>query len=222
MIKVENFHYNIQPLGGVNLNIWELDKLVLFLFFFVPGFIALKVHDLCTPTERRDFSKAWFDAVVYSSFFACIGIGGYRWGLESDIFNKFPSLIYLWFFLTLFIFPIIAQFLLKKLMNCDFFSSEFIHPIPKAWDYVFKETKKQYWIIVHLKDRRQIGGFYGENSFTSSYPAKEQIYLEEAWRLEEGKFVEKIGRTGGIILTGDEIVAVELFELEEVNIDGQA
>jgi hypothetical protein len=39
----------------------------LFLMFFIPGFITLKVYDLLVPGEARDFSKSLFDAVAYSS-----------------------------------------------------------------------------------------------------------------------------------------------------------
>jgi hypothetical protein len=39
----------------------------LFLIFFIPGFITLKVYDLLIPGEARDFSKSLFDAVAYSS-----------------------------------------------------------------------------------------------------------------------------------------------------------
>jgi hypothetical protein len=41
--------------------------LALFLVFFVPGFLSLKVYDLLVPGERRDFSRAAFDAVAYSA-----------------------------------------------------------------------------------------------------------------------------------------------------------
>jgi hypothetical protein len=40
-----------------------------------------------------------------------------------------------------------------------------------------------------LKDGNKIAGTYGENSFTSSYPSEEQIFLEETWVLnKEGRF----------------------------------
>lgn len=202
------------------MNIWELDKLLLFFLFFVPGFLALKTYDLCTPLERRDFSKAWFDAVVYSAFFACIGLLGYRILLNCNILADYPLIFYVWIIFSMFIFPIGTPFLIKWIMTFQWICKRFIHPVAKPWDYVFIQ-KKSYWIIVHLKDGRQIGGFYGENSFASSYPAKEQLYLEEVWKIDNGNFVESIGRTGGIILTGDEMVAVELFELEEGEIDEQ-
>lgn len=41
--------------------------LILFLGFFVPGFLMIRIYDLLVPTERRDFSKSVFDAVAYSA-----------------------------------------------------------------------------------------------------------------------------------------------------------
>ncbi len=39
------------------MNIWEADKLVLFLIFFIPGFVSIKVYDLLIPGEQRDFQN---------------------------------------------------------------------------------------------------------------------------------------------------------------------
>jgi len=86
-----------------------------------------------------------------------------------------------------------------------------IHPFKKPWDFVFGK-KEAYWVIVHLKDKRKIGGKFAKNSFASSYPSEEQIYLEEVWTLDEnGKFKEPLKRSGGIIILGKEILAVEFF-----------
>lgn len=49
------------------MEIWEVDKLVLFLVFFIPGFVSLKVYDLFIPGEQRDFSKSVFEVVAYSA-----------------------------------------------------------------------------------------------------------------------------------------------------------
>jgi len=63
-----------------------------------------------------------------------------------------------------------------------------------------------------LKDGRKIGGKYHKNSFTSSYPVEEQIYLEEVWELDENEdFKRVIDRTEGMIISRDEILSVELF-----------
>ena len=49
------------------MNIWEADKLVLFLIFFIPGFVSIKVYDLLIPGEQRDFSKSILEVIGYSA-----------------------------------------------------------------------------------------------------------------------------------------------------------
>ena len=47
-------------------DVQEYDCTLIVLILFVPGFLMLKVYDLRVAAERRDFTKAAFDAVVYS------------------------------------------------------------------------------------------------------------------------------------------------------------
>jgi len=49
------------------MDIWNVDKLTLFLVFVLPGFISIKVYDLMVPGERRDFSKSLLEAISYST-----------------------------------------------------------------------------------------------------------------------------------------------------------
>lgn len=71
-------------------------------------------------------------------------------------------------------------------------------------------------MIVHLKDQRKIGGLFDTASFASSYPAEPQIYLQQVWKLDgEGRFLEPIERSKGIIILRDDIVAVEMFSYDE-------
>jgi hypothetical protein len=70
-------------MSGVNTleNLFENQwTLALFLIFFVPGFISLKVYDLLIPSEARDFTKSVFDAIAYStlSFSSTINEGRTR------------------------------------------------------------------------------------------------------------------------------------------------
>lgn len=49
------------------MDIWNIDKLTLFLIFFLPGFISMKVYDLMVAGEPRDVSKSVFEAIAYST-----------------------------------------------------------------------------------------------------------------------------------------------------------
>jgi hypothetical protein len=58
----------------------------------------------------------------------------------------------------------------------------------------------------------KIGGRFDTESFASSDPAEEQIYLQEVWILDEaGRFVSQVERSRGIIIMKSEIRAVEFF-----------
>ena len=91
----------------------------------------------------------------------------------------------------------------------------FPHPDHKPWEHVFKR-RESYWIIIELHDGTRIGGLYSENSFTSSEPAKEQIYLEETWKLNnDGGFDEKKQSTKGIIVSASDMKYIEFFKFEQ-------
>ena len=195
---------------------WEPDKLILFLLFFIPGFISLKVYDLFIASERRDFSKAWFDAVTYSA----LNYGFFSWLLflmqQYNWAANCPWGYYVALLIIIFVAPICWPGILLKAMKCEKIRDKIktLHPISKAWDYVF-DKKEPCWVIITLKDGRKIGGVYGFNSFASSFPAEEQIYLEQALKLDEqGRFKNAIAQTTGIIVLGREIVAVEFLSME--------
>lgn len=85
------------------------------------------------------------------------------------------------------------------------------HPTQKPWDYVFNQ-RKPFWIIATLKDGTEVAGKYGPNSFASSAPAEEQIYLEETWLLNSDKgFDRPKNQTSGVILLSSELTSIELF-----------
>jgi hypothetical protein len=194
------------------MNVWQIDRLVLFLIFLIPGFISTKVYDLLIPGERRDLSKSLFEVVAYSA----INFALLSWLIilihSRGFYGDHPALYFGSLLLILFIFPAVWPLLYLKVSSWNIIAKRFIHPIPKPWDYVFGK-RQSFWVIVHLKDKRRIGGRFDTNSFASSYPAKEQIYLEEVWELaEKGNFVKPIQRSRGIIILGDEIMGIEFFK----------
>ncbi len=194
------------------MNPFSSETLRLILLFFVPGFISMKVYDLYVPSGRRDFSKSLLEAVSFS----CFNFALMYWAIvaiHSDDFpTNHPFWYYLSFLLIVFVAPIIWAILYRRLLGTAFLRKRIVHPVDKPWDYVFGQ-KKSYWAIVHLKDGRKIGGRFDTKSFASSYPTPEQIYLEEVWHLDEtGKFLKKVERSKGIIISASEFQSIELFQ----------
>ncbi|MEW5800254.1 MAG: DUF6338 family protein, partial [Bacteroidota bacterium] len=129
----------------------------LFLAFFLPGFISLKVYELIVPGERTDFSKSFLDAFS----FGAINLAITYWliyYIHSGNFSVYhPFWYYVFSVLILFVIPIFLPIVYLWVTRIPFVARRIIHPIPKSWDYVFGK-KESYWVIVHLKDGRRIGG----------------------------------------------------------------
>jgi hypothetical protein len=194
---------------GNRVNIWDLDKLYVFIMFVVPGFVSLKAYDLLFPNLIKDSSKQVIDAVTYSClnyaflFFFILKVE------KSSLSTTHPNLYFFFYFFVLFISPLIIVFIWKWLRSTNFVQKNAPHPTAKPWDYVFAQ-RKSYWVKVVLKDGTVIGGRYSNKSFASSTPAPEQIYLEETWVLNEnGGFERAKNDTAGVIILSSNISHIE-------------
>jgi hypothetical protein len=190
---------------------WELNKIALFLVFVLPGFISLFVYDQLIPSIKRDFSKSIIEIMCFSTLnFIVLSFLIYL-NLKFEYYTYYQTLFYFSLLLVFILMPVLWPFFFVIFSKSKFFRKNFIHPIAKPWDYFFGK-KEAAWVIVHLKNGKMIGGKYSLNSFASSYPDKEQIYLEEVWKLDNiGKFISRIDRTKGIIIIGDDISSIEFF-----------
>ncbi|MFZ5947463.1 MAG: DUF6338 family protein [Stygiobacter sp.] len=193
------------------MDIWNVEKLSLFLVFILPGFISLVVYDYLIPSTKREFSKSIIEVVCFSTLnFIVLSFLIYL-NLKYESYNNSLIVFYLSLLIVFIIMPALWPIIFVKFSNTKFFKTYFIHPIAKPWDYFFGK-KEAAWVIIHLKNGKMIGGKYSTDSFASSYPDKEQIYLEEVWKLDEnGVFISKIERTKGIIIIGDDISSIEFF-----------
>lgn len=187
-------------------------NILIFIVFFIPGFISIKVYGLLIPGERKDSIKLLYEAIAYSAINYVLLSWLIIFVFTNSFYRNNPFLFYLSVLFVMLIAPMIWPILYKWLSKRKFLSKYIIHPILKPWDYVFNQ-KKVYWVIVHLKNGKKIGGKYWTKSFASSYPADEQIFLEEVWELDsKERFIKPIERSAGIIILKDDIEAIELFK----------
>lgn len=191
------------------MDIWETDKLILFLAFFIPGFISIKVYQLIYPGTERPTTDQVTDAIAYSCINYAVLAAPIILVENSKLSVAYPYWYAAFYALVLFIGPILWVVIWKWVRTRDFFQRNAPHPTAKPWDYVFSK-RKVYWAKVTLQDKTVIGGLYGGNSFTSSAPAEEQIYLEETWVLnDKGGFVRRKNDTGGVLIIGKDISFIE-------------
>lgn len=188
----------------------DMNKLLLFIVFIIPGFISIKVYSLLVPSIEKDSSKLVIDAITYS----CINYASFSWAIllmeyylnysDHPIWNSFFYLI------LLFITPVLLPWILVNIRKRDFIQKNMPHPTKTPWDFVFAQ-RDSYWAIITLKNGKKFAGKYSTSSFTSSYPEKEQIYLEESWIMNsDGGFDRSRINSKGIIILS-EIESIELF-----------
>jgi hypothetical protein len=163
------------------------------------------------PGERRDFSKSLFEVISYST----LNFGALFWLIvpiqRGDFSRSHFVLFSLAVILIMVIFPACWPVVFLRLSRWRRVAKYFVHPIRKPWDYVFGK-RCPFWIIVHLQSGQKLGGRFDTESFASSDPAEEQIYLQEVWILDEaGRFIGQVERSRGIIIMKSEIRAVEFF-----------
>lgn len=191
------------------MDIWELDKLVIFIAFVIPGFISIKCYQLMFPGTERPTSELLVDAVAYSSINYAILIAPIIWVESNWIAATEWWRYYLFYVFVFFVAPILWVVIWKWARTRSFLQRHAPHPIAKPWDYFFSQ-KQDYWVKVTLKDGSIIGGRFAENSFASSAPADEQIYIEETWILNpNGGFVRPKQNTAGVIILNSAISHIE-------------
>ncbi len=169
--------------------------------------------------EQRDFSKAWFDAVAYSS----INFALFYWVITIIIDPIYrvnhPYLFPILTSVITIVAPAIWPCLIHKIVHIPCIAQRVIAPIRRPWDFVFAK-REPYYVVVHLKDGRKICGKYGKDSHTSSYPMKEQIYLQETWGVNETTGLwTKVEGTKGILILGEEVLCLDLLEGADSNND---
>ncbi len=192
------------------MDILEKEKLLLFVLFVIPGFVSLKFYELFFPSQKNESSKQLIDAVTYSCINYALMFYPIIWFFKDKNRNTFVSFVF--YILILFIAPIIWVWVWKIIRNSDTFQKNMPHPIGKPWDYVFG-LRRLNWVIVTLKDGTKIGGNYDSQSFSSSSPAIEQLYLEECWVInEDGGFERRREDSDGILILSNEIVTIEFFK----------
>uniref|UniRef100_A0AAU2A9I2 DUF6338 family protein n=1 Tax=Streptomyces sp. NBC_00093 TaxID=2975649 RepID=A0AAU2A9I2_9ACTN len=107
--------------------------------------------------------------------------------------------------------PAVAAWLLSWLRSRG--SRSTYDPIPTAWDKIF-QSRGHCLVRARLKSGRLIGGYYGEESYTSSYPEPADLYLQTAWALSEsGLFEHPQEHSGGIYIRMDDVEVLDFVEV---------
>jgi|GEM_PF-1983001 len=202
-------------------NILKPDTLTLFLYFVLPGFVAVKVYDLLIPTERRDFGASLIEVVSYSLFnwvlFAwlltvhdaadpsVLDFGGSWWARIAYVFVS-PAL------LALLVYAFRRRQFGPVNWALDRLHVSIVHPMPTAWDE-FISRREPCFMLFHLKSKDLVGARFSTDSFATTWPGPQQVYVEELWIVNPNTraFVRRAPNTKGAIIKLEDCDFVEMY-----------
>jgi Family of unknown function (DUF6338) len=198
--------------------------LVLLLFLLVPGFIFIRVFDNLLPGRLRSFSQQVIDILCWSFtilalwLFPALIVFGLSQRVSGWLFHLLLSALIL---LGVFGTPILLAYIFYRLELRGTLKNWGTHPTPSSWDWFFSNRKGNHYVRFHLKQGTQLGGYFGENSFATSSPEPQEIYVEEVWRLDEdGRFVERVEGTDGAMVNREDCELIAFFKTREAR-DGK-
>lgn len=197
------------------MDLWNLDKLTIFIVFAIPGFLMLKTNAVLGLEPPADSSKQIIDAVAFS----CINYAVLAWPIlqieAANVRDTHKEAYMAFYGFAVLIAPVMLAIGWRMLRCTQLFQQILPHPTARPWDFVFRK-RIPYWIVVTFKDGKQVAGRYSGKSFSSAAPAPEQLYLEEAWVLnEDGGFQRPRTSTAGLLILGSEVRTVEFFSVKE-------
>lgn len=188
-----------------------VEQLPLFLLLILPGFISRKVFELRVPSETPDTARYLVDAVFYGTLnlsiwiFPVLSLGP----LQSTR----PVLFFGALLAALVVSPIMLALATVRILSAKRLRGWTRHPIPTAWDNFFGQGRP-CWMLFRLKNGTSVGGYYGPGSFASSFPHHRDVYVEQAWRVDEsGKFERMVDGTAGVLVSMADCELVEFFEV---------
>jgi Family of unknown function (DUF6338) len=88
----------------------------------------------------------------------------------------------------------------------------YIDATPRAWDYFFSQGRPCL-VVATLTDGTKVAGYMGTNSFATSYPSDEDLYLERQFYVENAIVTgQPIPNGEGIWIQGSQIRFLEFYE----------
>lgn len=186
------------------MTILSPDQVPLFLLLMLPGFISRKVYDLQVPSAQDDAARYAMDALFYGTVNAGLWIGPVTW-VSPPWF--WPVLV-----AALVVSPTVLSLVVVRILKSRRLQGWTRHPVPMAWDYFFARGIP-CWVLFRLKNGKSIGGYFGPKSFASSFPNGRDIFVEQAWVVDEaGRFVRVVEGTAGALVSFDDCELLEFFE----------
>lgn len=183
--------------------------------FVIPGFVASRIVSLAYSRSGISEGQTVLEAITLS----CLNYAMLSWLLALAWIRHWyqnPAVLAAIIFGTLFVVPVVVALIFLRVSDSDWglrvrLAFGMAHPVLKAWDTFFRRGQN-CWVVATMKGGRVFAGYFGPNSYASSFPAEEDIYLEKLCKTFDGKIVEVAEFTAGGIIQMKDVETLEFFE----------
>jgi hypothetical protein len=87
-------------------------------------------------------------------------------------------------------------------------------PTPSAWDFAFSRGAAG-WVRVRFADGTWLGGWFGAESYASSFPNPQELFVQEGWVIDDdGTFTDVCHAPGGMVIRCTAAVSVDFLPAE--------
>jgi hypothetical protein len=205
---------------GVNSQLSGLldPTLLALLIFVVPGVVAVQVYRILVPTDQPGITGTITAFITYGALTLVL----WSWLLAFVdpvmLLFEHPLRAMGLLFVILFATPTVLASAWRVLLRTAPVDAAInrARSEPTGWDAFFSRGEPCF-VLFHLKGGTKVGGLYGSDSDASTFPNRQQIYVEQIWRLDgDLNFVEPVAQSYGGIINREDCEVVELFEIPEV------
>jgi hypothetical protein len=157
----------------------------------------------------------WSNALLEGLFYSIVNFALFLPLLIPIHLNNFPAKHPIWYgvsgVIILLVGPIIWPVILTKLFRSKLLTGTLQIPYPTSWDYFF-DKREPVFILIHLKNGKMVGGYFGTDSYATSFPNEGDIYLQTVYKINnDGTFGNPINDSKGLLIRKEEYIYIELF-----------
>lgn len=197
-------------------------ELIWYVFLFlVPGFLVAFWVNLFVPLRPGSDNKNFITYLLMSLLVYLPALAYLGWQGKLPYLHSFRQMMLLMFIFLLAI-PFLWGWGLSKLVHGQaiwglaerILKVKAVHPVASAWDRVFQRDDNP-WLLVTLKDGRQLGGRWDEKAVASSDNAERDLFLQDVYEIHADGEWKSSGTSLGILIKADQIGLIEFIRPAE-------
>ena len=177
----------------------DLESYTLFLILVVPGLISMHMYCFLFAAREIDWKGGLVQALFYSSLNLVVCLPILVPIHRNEFLDKHPYWYTAGLMLVLLVIPATWPFLFQWVLRWQWLASRIQLPYPTAGDYFFGR-RDPVFVLIQLRNGSRIGGYYGPQSYATSFPTEGDIYLETVYHVDEdGNFKESVEGSSGVV-----------------------